>query len=87
MNNETPDKKSTGLDSPGFGNKVAWVVGLICVGLTIGDFMYHKHGHFEIENVPVFYGIFGFVAFVFVVFVGVALRKLIMRDEDYYDRD
>lgn len=87
MTDNTPDKKPSGLDSPSFGNKFAWAVGLVCLGLGVADFLYHKHGHFEIENVPVFYGLFGFIAFIFVVFVGVGLRKLIMRDEDYYDRD
>lgn len=82
-----PDKKQTGLDSPAFGQKVVWAVVIISIGLGLADFMYHKHGHFEIENVPAFYGIFGFLAFIFVVFVGVILRKIIMRDEDYYERD
>ncbi|MGB0921122.1 MAG: hypothetical protein ACPG06_03565 [Alphaproteobacteria bacterium] len=87
MSDETSKKPPSGMDSPSFGNKIAWIVGLICAGLVVGDFLYHKHGHFEIENVPVFYGLYGFVAFIFVVFVGVGLRKILMRDEDYYDRD
>lgn len=82
-----PNKKQTGLDSPAFGQKVVWAVIIICIGLGVADFLYHKHGHFEIENVPAFYGIYGFLAFILVVFVGVILRKIIMRDEDYYERD
>lgn len=58
---------------------------LICVGFGAADFFYHKHPHFSAEEIPVFYGLFGFAAFFFVVLAGAQLRKLIMRPEDYYD--
>jgi len=65
------------------------IVGLIvvCVGLVLADFCYeNKHPHFEIEKYFAFQAVFGFVAFVVVVFLGVGLRLIIKRDEDYYDR-
>ncbi len=63
--------------------------GLLAVAavLTASEFLYEHHPHFEIENIPEFFEIFGFLAFAFIVFAGKALRKLIMREEDYYDRD
>lgn len=65
-----------------------WYALLIVAGaLTISEFMYEHHPHFEIEKIPEFFEIFGFVAFVFIVFVGRLLRTVIMRDEDYYERD
>ncbi len=59
----------------------------VCGILTVSEFLYEHHPHFEIEKIPAFFEIFGFLAFVFIVFAGTALRKLIMRPEDYYDRD
>ena len=41
---------------------------------------------FDFESFPAAYGIFGFVSFTGIVLSGWWLRKLIMRDEDYYDR-
>jgi prolipoprotein diacylglyceryltransferase len=63
--------------------------GLLAVAgvLTISEFLYEHHPHFEIENIPEFFEVFGFFAFVFIVFAGKLLRTIIMRDEDYYDRD
>ncbi|RMD63046.1 MAG: hypothetical protein D6826_05950 [Alphaproteobacteria bacterium] len=58
----------------------------ICVVLAVADFIVERHGIFAIENVPVSYGLYGFVSFVGIVFAGKALRRVIMRDEDYYDR-
>lgn len=62
---------------------------LLAVGgaLTISEFMYEHHPHFDIERIPEFFEIFGFLAFVFIVFAGKLLRVFIMRDEDYYERD
>ncbi len=63
--------------------------GLLAVAaiLTVSEFLYEHHPHFDIERIPEFFEIFGFLAFVFIVFAGKALRTLIMRDEDYYERD
>lgn len=52
----------------------------------MADLVYHRHVVFDFESFPAVYGIYGFVSFVFIVFAGKGLRKLIMRDEDYYDR-
>jgi hypothetical protein len=44
------------------------------------------HPHYAIEKIPGFYGIVGFVAFVVIVRGGEVLRRLIKRDEGYYDQ-
>ncbi len=66
-------------------NGLFWGLLGVCVVLGLTDFFYHRHVVFAVEEFPAIYGIFGFVAFVFIVFAGIGLRKLIMRDEDYYD--
>lgn len=68
-------------------NKLWYGLLAVCGVLTVSEFLYEHHPHFEIEKIPEFFEIFGFLAFVFIVFAGTALRKLIMRPEDYYDRD
>ena len=45
------------------------------------------HAESEIELYFGFYGIYGFVCCVFLVLAAKELRKLLMRDEDYYESD
>jgi hypothetical protein len=40
----------------------------------------------ELTKWPGFYGAFGYVAFLMIVLAGTYLRKLVMREEDYYVR-
>lgn len=73
-------------------------VNLICVGLMIACaltvvaqlvfpmFDEHHKPHFpKYEEFIGFQAIFGFAAFVIVVFLGKGLRLIIKRKEDYYD--
>ena len=57
-----------------------------CVVLLFADLFYDKHPHFAFEGWFGFYAFFGFVAFFLIVLSGKPLRRLLMRDEDYYDR-
>lgn len=43
------------------------------------------HAHFGFERWPGFYGLFGFAAFVVVVYLGRWWRKVVGRPEDYYE--
>ena len=45
-----------------------------------------RHAERSWEGWPGFYAIFGFVACAALVLIAKELRKLLMRDEDYYDR-
>lgn len=67
-------------------NGLFWTLAGICLLLGLADLVYGRHGVFGFEEFPAAYGFFGFVSFVFIVFAGIGLRELIMRDEDYYDR-
>lgn len=85
---DNPHREADGwFDRP---ETVKWIwYGLVAVAglLTASEFLYEHHPHFGIDGVPEFYEVFGFVAFVAIVFAGRLLRTVIMRDEDYYDRD
>ena len=72
------------VDKPGSANKIFWGLTVACVLLFLADFTYEKHGHFQIEDIPGFYGIFGFVMFTALILAAKGLRILIKRPEDYY---
>ena len=65
---------------------VLWLVYISCPSLILADFVVHKHPHFAIENLTGFYALIGFVAFITIVWIGVQLRKLVSREENYYDK-
>lgn len=67
-------------------NRLLYVLAAICGALALADFLSGRHGYYAIENIPVFYGLFGFVIYVTVIFTAKALRRLILRPEDYYGR-
>ena len=73
------------LDKPSNVTKI--ISGLIIIGvlLFLADAAYHKHIHFKAERVFGFYALVGFFAFIGIVLSGKALRKILMRSEDYYD--
>lgn len=81
------------------GKKLLWVeksenislmikgLAIFCGLLFLANLFIHLHGHFEIEAIPGFYGIYGFIAFAFIVIATKFLRMMIGRDEDYYAPD
>ncbi len=54
--------------------------------LLIIDLFMHKHGHFSWEETTGFFAVYGFVAYVSLIFIAKALRLFVKRDEDYYDK-
>ncbi len=59
---------------------------LFLVLLIVLDLFLPKHPFFPWERYPLFYGAYGFVAYVTIVFGShFILRKVLKRDEDYYD--
>jgi hypothetical protein len=54
--------------------------------LLILDFFVHRHAHFQWEEWPEFYAVFGLVACVVLVLAAkYVLRPLVKRRENYYD--
>ncbi len=80
-------EKKYWLDDPRNVNKLIGVLVAVCIALVIVDAFYHKHVHLAVEeSFPVFYGVYGFLAYCVIVLSAKALRRLLKRDEDYYDR-
>jgi phosphatidylserine synthase len=57
----------------------------VCVVVSLADFAYTKHGHFAFEQLPAFNSLYGFASYVFLVLTATQLRRILMRNEAYYD--
>jgi hypothetical protein len=73
-------------DRPGTRRLIRRILYVACGLLVVTDFFVHRHIVNDIERVPAFYALYGFVALVAVVMAAKGLRRLVKRDEDYYDR-
>jgi hypothetical protein len=74
------------LDNPRNVDKIFWALCGLCAALFLADALYAKHAVFDFEEWFGFFGLFGFIACVFLVLAAKELRKLLLRGEDYYDR-
>lgn len=81
-------------EKPGFFDRkgvisVLWLIllGGCAASAVAGFFFPNPHPHFPTpEEWKIFNALYGFVCFAGIVLIGQHLRKLVMRDEDYYDR-
>lgn len=84
----TPSEEKQYLfDKPENVNRLLRGFYVVCGILFLLDFVLHRHVYHAWENLPGFYAVFGFVACVVLVLVAKEMRKVVMRDEDYYDVD
>ncbi len=65
--------------------KINSIVLFICILLLLLEFVGHRNGEFKIEEFLFFPALFGYISCIVIFKVGVALRSIFMRDEDYYD--
>ena len=65
--------------------KINSIVLFICILLLLLEFAGHRHCEFKIEEFLFFPALFGYISCIVIFKVGVALRSIFMRDEDYYD--
>lgn len=59
---------------------------VLCAVLVLVDFVVHRHIYHDWEKFPAFYAIYGFVGCVVLVLIAKAMRKVLMKEEDYYDK-
>ena len=72
------------VDRPGNPLRIVWVLAAGCAIVALADFAFERHGYQEMEHLPAFYAIFGFVGFTALIFLARGLRVLVKRPEDYY---
>jgi hypothetical protein len=93
-NNNPNDETPAGEKSWFERNVNLCIAGLVvaCVATLVAQAVYsplfdeHHPAHFEQEKIFGYSAMFGFAAFVGVVFLGRFLRLIVKRPEDYYDK-
>ncbi|GJL80681.1 MAG: hypothetical protein DHS20C01_03150 [marine bacterium B5-7] len=83
MKNES-DKQHV-FDNPRNVRLVVRVLIVCCVILLLADLVIHRHVDNPLEALFGFYAFYGFVACVVLVLLAKEMRKVLMRNEDYYD--
>jgi hypothetical protein len=60
---------------------------LLAIGavLVVLEFIVHRHGEIALEDLPLFPAVYAFFVCIFIVVGGIWLRKIAMRQENYYD--
>jgi hypothetical protein len=82
---ETPEK-SYWLDKPRSARTLYRGLWIVCALLAVADLTFDHHPVFQFEGFPVFYGLYGFIVCFGLVLAAKELRRILKRDEDYYDR-
>lgn len=82
-----PDEKQYFFDKPENVERVLKYFYRTCVLLVLVDFVVHRHILTAAENIPAFYAIYGFIACVALVLMATSMRKVVMRDKDYYTEE
>ena len=74
-------------DNPQNVKRILYILYFICVVLLGLDFVIHRHTMHSWENLLGFYPLYGFVACITLVLIAKWMRTILMRPEDYYDRE
>ncbi len=89
MSNSHDNKEKPGwADNPAFIRAFLGILiisSILAALAGLNSAWHNPHPHFAVEGIPVFFAIYGFVAFAFIVLAGQHLRKLVGRKEEYYD--
>ena len=81
-----PEQKSRWLDHPENVTRLYRVVWVAGIALVLAELFVHRHEEVEFAGWFAFYALFGFVACVALVVTAKALRRVLKRPEDYYER-
>lgn len=72
-------------DRPEVRQRIRYVLFAVCALLFLADFVLHRHSVNAFEDLPAFYAIYGFIALIVTVQLSKGLRRLVGRQEDYYE--
>ncbi|WP_151484610.1 hypothetical protein [Streptomyces albicerus] len=73
------------LDEPRNVTRIVYGLAVLCALALLADLFYTKHPYFSVERWSAFYAVYGFVGSVTLVLTAKGLRRLLRRDEDYYE--
>ncbi len=89
---EKPDEseKKHIFDDPENTKRLIRIFFVVCAVLIALDLVFHRHLSFKDGVFPAeawfgYYAVYGWVACVILVLAAKQMRKVLMRDEDYYD--
>lgn len=86
QNHGAPDDgKKHMFDNPQNVVRVRYVLYALCLVSMIAELFVHRHVDHPWEAMPLFYCAYGFAACVILVLIAKEMRKILMRDEEYYD--
>ena len=74
-------------DNPRNVKRVVHALWLLCAIAFALEFVVHRHADHPWEGLVLFYCWFGFGACFVLVELSKLLRRLVMRDEDFYEKD
>lgn len=74
-------------DRPGPKRAIRVALYTVCALLVLAEFFVDRHPTNDIEALPVFYALYGFLSLMVAVIAAKGLRRLVRRQEDYYDHD
>lgn len=77
-------RKLLWLDNMKNVDKIIYSLCFICAVLFLADFFYKKKTYVDLEDLPGFYGIYGFIVCAVLVLCARVMRLFLMRDETYY---
>jgi hypothetical protein len=73
------------LDEPRNVTRIVYVLAAVCALALIADAFYAKHPHLAVEGWFGFYAVYGFCGSVALVLTAKQLRRVLRRDEDFYE--
>ena len=86
VTDEPAEERTWWLDRKENVTKIARALYIVCGVVLLADLIIDRHPETDIDSIPFFYGIYGFVGSVFLVMTAKeVLRRFVKRPEDYYD--
>lgn len=80
----TLGRKLLWLDNMKNVEKIVYTLYFTCAALFLADFFYKKKTYLDLEDLPGFYAIYGFIMCAALVVCARGMRLFLMRDETYY---
>jgi hypothetical protein len=80
-----PGEKLHVFDRPENVRRLLLALYIVCGVLLVADFFLERHIYHPWERLPGFYPIYGWLSIVVLVLLAKQLRRIVMRDEDFYD--
>lgn len=77
-------RKLLWLDNMKNVDRIVYTLYFVCAALFLADFFYKKKTYLDLEDIPGFYAIYGFIMCAALVVCARGMRLFLMRDETYY---